>query len=303
MMTTRTLALWLALPVSLSSARAAAQEFPDDPDWEPLRCRGNVMTDVLGDEPDGFTERDLVGDGDEPAAFRAADDDYFYLRMRVDGDPVAGSELRPDAWGMAFDLDLDRTAYEVLVVADTESAQVLLYENTETLAVGDPTEPADLPEVAAYPFEDFFQVVEADSLFADDPDWFVDLAVPWADLIELGLEPTSLVRVWVASSSAEDRLDADFACHDGAGGGPSVDDVESDEEVADPDATGDGGDDGGDDSGDNGDGGDDGGGPPGDRELEGGGGSGVTAGPAAWSPLLALAGLALLTGRRRRRRG
>lgn len=293
---TKTLALLLALPVSLVSAHAAAQEFPDDPDWEPLRCRGDVMTDVLSDEPDGVTERDLVGDGDEPAAFRAADEDYFYLRMRVDGDPVAGSELRPDAWGMAFDLDLDREAYEVLVLADTESAQVLLYENSETLAVGDPTEPADLPEVAAYPFEDFFQVVEAGSLFADDPDWFVDLAVPWADLIELGLEPASLVRVWVASSSAEDRLDADFACHDGAGGGPSIDDVTSDEEVADPDANGDGGDDAGDDTGD--DGGD---GLPGDRELEGGGGCSAATGSASWSPLLALAGLALMIVRRRRR--
>lgn len=292
---TKTLAMLLALPVALTSARAGAQEFPDDPAWEPLRCRGNVMTDVLGDEPDGVTERDLVGDGDDPAGFRAADDDYFYLRLRVDGDPMTGSELRPDAWGMAFDLDLDLQTYEVLVVADTESAQVLLYENTETLAAGDPTDPADLPEVAAYPFEDFFEVAPAGSLFGDDPDWFVDLAVPWADLFELGLEPASLVRAWVASSSAADRLDADFACHDRAGGGPSVDDVMSDEAVADPDATGDGGDDAG-------DGGDaDGGDLPGDREIEGGGGCSAAASAGFWSPLIALAGLALLAGRRRRR--
>ena len=301
-MTTRTttLAALLALPVTLASARAAAQAFPDDPDWEPFRCSGGVMADPALDGPEAVAERDLVGDGDEPAGFRAADDDYFYLRLRVDDDPVAGSEVRVNAWGVAFDLDIDLQTYEVLVVADTESAQVFLYENTETLAAGDPTDPADLPEVAAYPFEDFFQVVEAGSLFTDDPDWFVDLAVPWADLFELGLEPASVVRAWVASSTARDRLDADFACHDGVVA-PSANGVRSDEAVADPDASGDGGDDGGDTGDDGGDTGDDGDGLPGERELEGGGGCTAAAGAGPWGPLLALSVLALLIRRRRRR--
>jgi hypothetical protein len=42
--------------------------------------------------------------------------------------------------------------------------------------------------------------------------------VPWSDLAPLGLAPTTRITVWAASSTNVDRLDGDFACHDGAGG-------------------------------------------------------------------------------------
>jgi hypothetical protein len=43
------------------------------------------------------------------------------------------------------------------------------------------------------------------------------MAVPWSTLTALGLPPDGPVVVWAASSSAPDRLDGDFACHDAAG--------------------------------------------------------------------------------------
>src|SRR6185369_11776787 len=56
------------------------------------------------------------------------------------------------------------------------------------------------------------------SLFGAGNDAFVDMAVPWSDLAPLGLAPTTSITVWAASSTNVDRLDGDFACHDGAGG-------------------------------------------------------------------------------------
>jgi MYXO-CTERM domain-containing protein len=56
------------------------------------------------------------------------------------------------------------------------------------------------------------------SLFGGGNDSFLDLAVPWSDLAGVGLTPTTVVTLWAASSTNPDRLDGDFACHDGAGG-------------------------------------------------------------------------------------
>jgi hypothetical protein len=219
---------------------AAAQVFPDDADWTPLLCGDEPMADGVLDEPDAIDERDLVGDEDAPAGLRAADDDFFYLRLRLEADPQDGAVLRPFSWGMAFDLDLDRTTYEVLVLADGEAGQVVLFDNTEVTIDDDPTDPADLPPVAVYEYADAGGSVEADSDFGGDEDFFLDLAVPWADLEPLGLAPDSEIHVWAASSESADRLDGDFACHDGASGAPGGDDTASDLTVADPDVDSDG---------------------------------------------------------------
>jgi len=219
---------------------AAAQVFPDQTDWQPLSCGNQVMSDGVLDEPDAIDDRDLVGDEDAPAGLRAADDDFFYLRIRLEADPEEAAVLRPFSWGMAFDLDLDRTTYEVLVLADGVAGQVVLFENSEVTVDDDPTDPADLPPVAVYEYADAGRAVDADSGFGGDEDFFLDLAVPWADLEPLGLAPDSEIHAWAASSESADRLDGDFACHDGGSGSPGGDDTASDLTVADPDVDSDG---------------------------------------------------------------
>ncbi len=219
---------------------AAAQVFPDDADWVPFFCGDLAMRDGVLDEPDAIDDRDLVGDEDAPTGLRAADDDFFYLRLRLEADPQDGAVLRPFSWGFAFDLDLDRTTYEVLVLADGVAGQVVLFDNTEVTIDDDPTDPADLPPVAVYEYADAGDSVEADSAFGGDEDFFLDVAVPWADLEPLGLFPDSEIHVWAASSESADRLDGDFACHDGASGAPGGDDTASDLTVADPDIDSDG---------------------------------------------------------------
>jgi MYXO-CTERM domain-containing protein len=288
-----------------------AQSFPPDREWRPLYCGEEVMSDLIRDEPDAIDERDLVGDldFDEATGLRAADDDFFYLRLRLDEDAILGDELLPFAWGVAFDLDLDPTTYEVLVLADGITGEVNLFENTEITIDNDPTDPADEPPVASYLFADAGQVIEAGSDIDGDADFFIDLAVPWADLETVGLAPDSELHLWAASSESQNRLDGDFACHDGSSGAPSLDESASDRTVADPrhDSDGDGSPDAdeiaeGTDPDDPDDFPEDDPGDPGERRLEGGQGCAASGGAAPWP--VALFVLALLAAHARRpRRG
>ena len=287
---------------------ARAQDFPAaDGDYEPLPCGRHDMDDRRRDEVDAIDERDLVGDADDPAGFRAVDDDFLYLRLRLDRDPFAGGTIRPFAWGIEIDTDNDRNDYEVLALVEGVTGNLLLYENTVTTTANDPTDPADTPAVASYALATHTQSgVAAGSSFGDDEDFYLSFALPWTDLEMVGVTPTTPVRVWAASSTASNSLNGDFACHDGAGGPAGFDDIDSDRTVFDPDRDSDG--DGATDA-DEIEGGSDpndpdskpGGG--GGLALAGGGGCEVGAGApngAGVALVLACLALARLVGRRRR---
>jgi MYXO-CTERM domain-containing protein len=273
-------AMALVIGHPLVSADAMAQTFPPDEEWAPFSCKGEVMTDGYRDEPGATAERDIVGDLSAPAGLRAIDRDFLYVRLRLDADPAPTGSLRPFGWGLQFDLDGDVTTYEVLILANGNANTVSVFENTVTTLPDDPNDPADLPPVAVYSFADIGRsVVASGSSFGGDPDYFLDLAVPWSDLEPLGLTPTAPVYVWAASSSNQNSLNADFACHDGSTGRPSLSDIASDRAVPDPSRP-----------------------PPpqpsGDSRLEGGGGCAMNGGQGdGWIGLIALLALAL---RRRR---
>lgn len=209
---------------------ARAQVFPPDDQWTTLICHDDAMYDSWRDEAGALDERDIVGNQDEPAGFRAEDADFFYLRMRVDDDPAPAGALPPFAWGWEIDLDDDLTTYELLVLASGiggGAAQVLLFTNTTTTLANDPNDPADDPAVATYPFADNGQTVEAaGSTYGGAADFFIDVAIPWADLEPLGLAPGADPYIWAATSSSEQSLNADFACHNGATGDPTLDGIE-----------------------------------------------------------------------------
>ena len=258
---------------------AAAVVFPPDSAWLPLHCGGAVMTDPFQDQTGFFNERDVVGDPTAPAGLRAADAQYLYLRLRLDQDPAPNGIARPSAWGMEFDLDGNLTTYELLVLVDGigAAAVVELFTNHTTTLPDDPSDPADQPPVASYPFAmNARSIVAAGSTNGGDPDFFLDFAVPWTALIPVGLDHTTATHVWAASSSIEDGLNGDFACQDGLTGPAHLDVVASDATTGDP-TSGSGSGSGG----------------PG--ELEGGGG--CSTGDAGVSPLFAIGLVAL---RRRR---
>jgi hypothetical protein len=196
-----------------------AQNFPPDADFAPLHCGAAVMTDPYRDVAGVIDERDLVGDANAPAGYHAADVDFAYLRMRVDGDPVSGITLRPSVWGFELDIDNDPSTYEILVSASGISGQVAVFRNSATTVADSPADPADSPPVATYPFATHARTGNAPgSNFGLNGDYFVDIAVPWTVLASLGVNPQTQVRLWVGTSSRDDALDADLACQDGSTG-------------------------------------------------------------------------------------
>src|SRR5262249_20309832 len=65
----------------------------DEVDWMPLGC-GNVEPPT----PEHAGPIDLVGDAEHPGFYLASDDDYLYLRLRVDGNPAGTGGFVPFAW-------------------------------------------------------------------------------------------------------------------------------------------------------------------------------------------------------------
>jgi len=279
---TRWIALTIVLGSVLGSAAAvhAAPVFPGDASYVPLRCGTEVMTDPLGDQPPALGERDLVGEANAPAGLRASDAQFLYLRIRVDQDPAPGGAVRPYAWGMAFDLDGNRSTYELLVTVDGIAAAagtMSVFTNRTTTLANDPVDPADTPAAATAMFADAARVTGAGTTTGGNADFFVDLAVPWATLAPLGLDRDTRTYVWAGSSSVANALDGDIACHDARGGGKAqLDATSSDQTTGDPASDPSGG---------------------GDLRLEGGGGC-RTGGSLGLGAALALLGV---LGRRRRR--
>ena len=82
------------LPLLMLPAAAAAQTFPADNGFTPFLCGDLNAFDATHDQSGAVGERDIVGDQAAPAAFRAVDSQFLYLRMRLDLDPAPGSTKR-----------------------------------------------------------------------------------------------------------------------------------------------------------------------------------------------------------------
>jgi hypothetical protein len=268
-------------PLALCLFATPASAFPPDSEYVPFTCDRTPMADRPQDTAGADGADDVVGDSGNPAGLRASDDQNLYLRLRLEADPAPGGAIVATAWGFAFDLDGDLTNYEVLVSVDGigGAGNVLVYDNSTVTVANSPTDPADSPATATFTFgANARSVVAGGTRFLGTDDFFLDFQVPWSTLQPLGLDRPTIVSVWAGSSTLPDRLDLDLACHDGAGGAPTLDGSTSDDTTGDPAQDPD---------------------PPppvGDIELEGGGG--CSAGGSA-CPLLVLG--ALLAACRRRR--
>ncbi|HEY0190856.1 MAG TPA: MYXO-CTERM sorting domain-containing protein [Kofleriaceae bacterium] len=239
----------LAPLAPLGIAHAAPPTFPADTSFHPLHCHGRRMFDVAADQPAGADpDRDLVGDSATPAGLRSADDTNLYLRIRLNQTPASGAGLQPFAWGMAFDLDNDLRNYELLITVDGISAtagNVSIYTNTAIDTANSPADRADLPAKATLAFADAARIVNTAGKFGNDPDTFIDLAIPWATLRPLGLDRGTHTHVWAGSSSVVNALDGDLACFGGRTG-ITLDGADPTATTGDPamDPSGDGADDG-----------------------------------------------------------
>jgi hypothetical protein len=263
--------------VSLARA-ASAQTFPGANAYVPLPCGAGVMVDAVNDTPGASGPLDIVGTTAQPAGFHAADANYLYMRMRVASTPEAGTKLIANAWGWEFDLDGDLHTYELLISANgiTNTDMVSVYRNTKTTIPDSPDDPADQPAVFTYAFATNGQAIPAGSTLGGGQDYFIDVAVPWADLNKLQVVRNTPVYVWEGTSTVPDALDLDIACYGGPAGSAQLSGI--DVTVIAPDPTvppgprpGPGG-----------------GGGNGQRTLEGGPGCAIAGAPANDSALLLL---------------
>lgn len=280
----------LAILVAAASVTHAAPPvaFPPDADWIPFHCGAAPMTDPQGDDAMFLLDLDVVGDAQDPAGLRVADPNYLYLRIRLDADPAPGGTLGSAAWGYEFDLDNDPATYELLLIVDGITAggpTVAMYANTATTMPDSPADPATTPPLATYPFATNARSIAAPgATLGGTPDFFLDFAVPWTDLVANGVDHTTRVHVWAGSSNMANDLDGDIACHDGTTGAPTLDGTASMPEPADPAGSG------------AGSGGGGGGGSGSGAELVGG--DGCQAGGSS-SGVVALIVLAFVLARRR----
>jgi hypothetical protein len=213
----------LAAAAALCALAARAQSFPADKDWVPLRCGADVMMDPYRDESSALGERDLVGDLGAATGFRAADAEYLFLRIRVEQDPLPGGTPRPFAWGLLLDRDGDLSTYEVEILASGLDGTIQLSQNTVTTQPNDPTDPPDVPILRTYPMaKNARSLVAAGSSYGANADYFLDFAVPWADLGNVKLFPATPVTAWAATSSTTNTLNGDFACFDDGTGAPTL---------------------------------------------------------------------------------
>ena len=254
--------------------------FPPDSDYRPMYCRNAVMTDALADTPNFLDDKDVVGDAPGPAALRASDNTNLFMRIRLEKDPVQGAALGASTWGMELDIDNNPNTYELLVLVDgiAAPAVVSIFRNTATTLANDPNDPADMPAAQTHPFAmNGRSITATGSNFGGSADFFLDFAVPWNELTPIGLDRDTAVRMWVGSSMSQNSLNGDLACHDGAGGAPTLGGTASDPTTGDPNDPGAG---------------------TGTGHLEGGGGCSTGRGNAG---LLALLALVLLCRNRTRR--
>lgn len=207
-----------------ATSSAAAQTFPAARErWADLRCSVAPMTDPHRDQSGAFEERDIVGTDEAPAAARASDDQYLYLRMRIDGDPFPAPPAKPSTarWAFLIDSDREPRTYEAAIVIDAPSKTVTLHRNTAVSTIDSPDDPPDDPPVASFPVATHARSTGAGTSIGGTADWFLEVAMPWSSLEPLGITRSSSVIFWVVTSATAGKLDGDLACHDGRVGRPN----------------------------------------------------------------------------------
>ncbi len=226
---TRRFALLVLSSILVAPSLASAQTWPTDDQWRLLYCgEGLPAFDPVMDEPGATNERDVVGDSTQEAIYFFADATFLYFRMRVEDSPASGSDFRPFGWGVALDSDSVRTTYEVLAMVDGNLDVVRLDRNTDQRLLDDPADPPE-SNITSYPTTTHARAVPAEntflSSFGGDGDFFVDWALPLADLAAAGVVASTEIVLVMGTSSNAVSINADLVCHDGSRGEPRLSEV------------------------------------------------------------------------------
>jgi len=198
------------LAALLAPQAALAQTFPQDPQWVPLTCNGQVATDPPGDaQPQAI---DAVGDDADPAAYVFMDSTWLYLRLRTDATVLENATtFEPYAWACLLRTPGTPGSYLVWNGVDglANPEDVELQENTHP----QPADPIQQPAgkvVATYPITTSARQAAAPSQLGGNPNFFVDWAVALSDLANVGITPSTPVSFICGTSKTERILDGDI---------------------------------------------------------------------------------------------
>jgi hypothetical protein len=211
------------IAAGLGTGAARAQSFPQDAQWVPLTCNGQVVTDAVGEvRPPAI---DAVGDAADPAAYAFMDGAWLYLRLRMNATVHQDTTTyAPYAWACLLRTPSTPGSYLVWDGLDglSNPSAVQLLQNTRPQP-GDPTQqPAD-GVVASYDVATSAREVSAPSQLGGDPDFFVDWAVALSDLEKVGITPSTPLTFICGTSRTERVLDGDLIGDEQSCGGGVLD--------------------------------------------------------------------------------
>ena len=213
-------ALGAGFAVVLAARASAALTFPQDAQWIPLTCNGQVVTDVAGEvQPPAI---DVVGDAANPAAYFFMDSASLFLRLRMNATATQNGNL------------YDRDAWACLVRTANTPGSYLLWDGVDGLAtpndvellqntqphLGNPTQQPANMVVANYGVATNAREIGAASNLGGNPNFFVDWAVSLSDLAKVGITPSTPVTFLCGTSKTQRVLDGDIVgdeqgCPDG----------------------------------------------------------------------------------------
>jgi hypothetical protein len=175
-------AFFLIAVLSAPDARAAAV-WPTDP-WVQLQVGASLYWDPLGDENPEAT--DLIGGFDDGIEYSAAafqisdvvDDNQLSLRMRLDADGSGTNAV----WQWLFDTDADSDVDWILEVRQSGNPGGQQVVFAEALPGGPSFDDVTMSATAAWTGTltdwSWWSGVDDGSTFDDDPDFFLDAAIP-----------------------------------------------------------------------------------------------------------------------------
>ncbi|WP_459501728.1 carboxypeptidase regulatory-like domain-containing protein [Bacillus sp. C1] len=190
--------------------------FPTSVQFTPVLVNGNVYADIVGDHSPAST--DIVGSSSFPSFYYAYDGVNIYFRLRLHADPRNSKQtgFQNFAWGVLFNTSGVVGTYQWLLNVDGNTSTVNLIQNVieEFNSWNDPAEGTNGRGGANFsrPIVNFdvARVVQADSNFGGDPDYFLDFFIPIATLFSfLGITANSNLNLLAFTSANSNNYNKD----------------------------------------------------------------------------------------------
>jgi hypothetical protein len=204
------LALGTGLVAVFGSQTARALSFPQDTQWVPLTCNGQVVTDAVGEiQPPAL---DAVGDAANPAAYVFMDSGSLFLRLRTSATTRQNANnLLPYAWLCLIRTNDTPDSYLLWNGVDglANPNDVELLQNTQPVAGNLTQQPANTV-VATYNIATNAREVPAASQLGGGANVFVDWGVSLSDLAKVGITPQTPITLLCGTSKTQRILDGDI---------------------------------------------------------------------------------------------